>query len=182
LLKVVGETLVSAICHNYAIVRIAGVYGVNWSYPRQEQTTAGVGFGWLANYYVHRMRQGLPVYVLTEHVNIRANPSLASDVAEVLLAAALEGRQGTLHGCGRDGVSRLELAHAVAEEFDFDPRLVRAANARQMEARRRKGKMPAPRDSRLQVADSELRLNRTNAGLSEGLSEYRRQLESLERR
>jgi dTDP-4-dehydrorhamnose reductase len=182
LLKVVGETLVSTLCGDYAIVRIAGVYGVNWSYPFREQKQAGVGFGWLANYYVHRMAQGLPVDVWTDHVNVLANPSLASDVAEILLTVAFQGQQGILHGCGRDGVSRLKLAQAVADRFGYDPGLVRVASPEQMEALKPKGMMPAPRDSRLQIAGSESRLNRTVVGITDGLTMYRRQLESLERR
>jgi dTDP-4-dehydrorhamnose reductase len=182
LLKTVEETLVSSLCDDFAIVRIAGVYGVNWSFPFAEQKEAGVGFGWLANYYVRRMGQGEPVHVWTDHVNVLANPSLASDVAEVLLTAACQGQQGILHGCGRDGVSRLELAQAVADQFGYEPGLVREASPAQLESLRLKPGMPAPRDSRLQVTSSESRLNRANMGLRDGLAEYGRQLESLERR
>jgi dTDP-4-dehydrorhamnose reductase len=45
LLKVVGETIISSVCEDYTIVRIAGVYGPNWSCPSYEQIEAGVGFG-----------------------------------------------------------------------------------------------------------------------------------------
>ena len=178
----VGETLVSSHCKDYAIVRIAGVYGPNWSYPSHMQTEAGLGFGWLANYYVHRLSQGKPVAVWTDYVNVLASPSLASDIAGVLLSLAYGDQQGIFHGCGRDGVSRLELARAVAETFGYDSKLVRAATAEEMDAGRLRGKLSAPRDSRLRVAESEARLNRTNMGLCEGLEEYRRQLQDLQRK
>jgi dTDP-4-dehydrorhamnose reductase len=180
LLKTVGETLVSSRCEDYAIVRIAGVYGPNWSYPSQVQTEAGVGFGWLVNYYAHHLSQGKPVAVWTDHVNVRASPSLASDVADVLLTLACEEQQGIFHGCGRGGVSRLELAQAVAVAFDFDRKLVRAATPEEMDVGHLRGKLSAPRDSRLQVAGTEERLDRINMGSVEGLDEYRRQLQDLQ--
>jgi dTDP-4-dehydrorhamnose reductase len=178
-LKAVGETLVSSLCEDYAIARIAGVYGPNWSYPGYEQKEEGPGFGWLPNYFVYRLSRGQPVTVWTEHLNLLANPSLASDVADALLTIAGQDQRGLFHCCGRDSVSRLELARAVAETFGYDVGLVRAASAQEMDAARLRGKLPPPRDSRLQVAGSEARLGRTNLGLREGLAEYRRQLEQI---
>lgn len=176
-LKVVGETLVSSLCPNYAIARTAGVYGPNWSDPGYEQREAGVGFGWLPNYFVYRLSRGEPVTVWTDYVNTQATPSLASDVAEGLLVLAGSDQQGIFHCCGREEVSRLELAQATAEVFGFDPDLVRAASPAEMEASRLTGKLNAPRDSRLQVAATEARLGRRHLNIHEGLAEYRRQLE-----
>ena len=177
----IGETLVSSRCEDYAIVRIAGVYGPNWSFPGHVQTEVGVGFGWLANHYVHCLSQGKRVAIWTDHVNVCASPSLASDVARVLLILAHGQQRGIFHGCGRDGVSRLELAQAVASAFEFDPTLVRAATLQEMDVGRLRGKLSAPRDSRLLVATTEARLNRTNMGLVGGLAVYRRQLQGLQR-
>lgn len=175
-LKVVGETLVASLCEDYAVVRIAGVYGTNWSYPSHEQQEEGLGFGWLVNHYVYRMSRGEPVVVWTDYVNVLANPSLASDVADALLTIARQDRRGLFHCCGRDSVSRLELAQAVAEVFGYDKELVRPASTAEIDVTRLQGKLAAPRDSRLKVAGSEARLGRVNLGLREGLEEYRRQL------
>ena len=180
-LKTIGETIVSSVCQDSAVVRIAGVYGPNWSDPDYEPTE-GVGFGWLVNSYVHRLSRGQPVVVWTDHVNVWANPSLASDVADALLTIAREDQRGLFHGCGRDSVSRLQLAQAVADVFGFDRNLVRAATPEEMDIRRLQGKLTAPYDSRLSVAESETRLGRTNLGLIAGLQEFRRQLEKLGRK
>ncbi len=179
-LKAIGETIVSSVCDDSAVVRIAGVYGVNWSDPEYEPTE-GVGFGWLVNHYVYRLSRGIPVVVWTDHVNVWANPSLASDVADALLTIASEDQRGLFHCCGRDSVSRLELAQAVADMFGFDRTLVRAAQPEEMDLSRLQGKLTAPYDSRLSVAESERRLGRTNLGLIAGLEEFRRQLEKLGR-
>jgi dTDP-4-dehydrorhamnose reductase len=179
LLKAVGEALVLALCENSAVVRIAGVYGPNWSDPSYEAREAGVGFGWLANHFVYRLGHGEPVSVWTDHVNVLGNPSLASDVADALLSIAHQEHRGLFHCCGRDAVSRLELARTVAAVFGFDPHLVRAAKPEEMSPGQLSGKLTAPRDSRLQVSRSEARLGRTNLGLVRGLEEYRCQLEEI---
>ncbi|MEW5961155.1 MAG: NAD(P)-dependent oxidoreductase [Chloroflexota bacterium] len=176
-LKVLGETLVSTLCPNYAIARTAGVYGLNWSDPDHEQKEEGIGFGWLPNYFVYRLSRGEPVAVWTDHVNILATPSLAGDVAEALLTLAYNDQGGIFHCCGREPVSRLELAQAVAEVFGFEPRLVRAALPHEMKVSGLVGKLTAPHDSRLKVTATETRLGRHHLGVREGLAEYRRQLE-----
>lgn len=176
-LKAIGETLVSSLCPNYAIARTAGVYGPNWSDPGYEQREEGIGFGWLPNYFVYRLKRAEPVVVWTDYVNIWSTPSLASDVAEGLLALAGSDQQGIFHCCGREEVTRLELAQATAEVFGFDSGLVRAASPAEMDASRLVGKLNAPRDSRLQVAATEARLKRRHLNIREGLAAYRLQLE-----
>jgi dTDP-4-dehydrorhamnose reductase len=136
----------------------------------------------LINYYVQFLSQGIRVPVWTDLVNVRANPSLASDVADALLVVAQGDQQRIFHGCSRDGVSRLKLAQAVAEAFSHDRGLVREATAEEMDARHLGGKLSVSRDSRLRVADGETRLTRTNLGLGDGLGEYRRQPKDLQRR
>jgi dTDP-4-dehydrorhamnose reductase len=180
-LKAIGETIVSTLCQDYAVVRIAGVYGPNWSDPTYQPAAPGVGFGWLANSFVYRLSHGEAVAVWTDHVNVFANPSLASDIADALLAIAYQDQVGLFHCCGRDNVSRLELAQAVADAFGYDRGLVRAATPEEMDTGRLQGKLTAPRDCRLRVADSEARLNRINVGLARGLEEFRRQLEVIEK-
>jgi dTDP-4-dehydrorhamnose reductase len=96
-LKAIGETLVSSLCQDYAVVRIAGVYGPNWSDPTYQPAEPGVGFGWLANSFVYRLSRGEAVAVWTDHVNLFANPSLASDIADALLAIAYQDQVGLFH-------------------------------------------------------------------------------------
>jgi len=178
-LKVLGETIVSSLCPNYVIARTAGVYGPNWSDPDHAQKEAGVGFGWLPNYFVYRLSRGESVTVWTDYLNLFTSPSLASDVADALLTIAYQDHQGIFHCCGHEGVSRLELAQAVAEVFGYERGLVRAASDEEMDVAELVGKLLAPRDSRLHVANSETRLGRNYLSLREGLAEYRRQLEQI---
>ena len=178
-LKAIGETIVASVCDDYVNVRIAGVYGPNWSFPQAETTEELHGMGWLANYYVYQLRRGLPLALWSKHMNVYANPSLASDVADVLLTVVVQDQRGLFHGCGRDSVSRLELARAVADAFELDGSLVRAATDDEMDLSLLEGELSPPLDSRLRVAQTEARLGRVNVGLREGLREYRRQLEEI---
>jgi dTDP-4-dehydrorhamnose reductase len=174
-LKAMGEALVASICPNYAIVRIAGVFGINWASPFYEQTSEGIGFGWLVNYYYYRLNRGEPLAVWTKHYNILGNPTFVGDIAARLLHIATEHQQGLLHVCGRESVSRLELARAVAKTFEFSPALIRGATEEEMDVQRLAGKLSAPQDSRLAYGRSETALGKPFLSLEQGLAEYRRQ-------
>jgi dTDP-4-dehydrorhamnose reductase len=175
-LKVVGETLVASLCPDSAVARAAGVYGINWAEPAYSPQEEPLGLGWLANYCAGRLAQGRTVAPWSDYVNVRGNPTLASDLADVLLELAAKSERGLFHCCGRDSVTRLELAQGVAAAFGFDPALVRAATPEEMDRRLLAGKLPAPYDSRLQCGQSQERLGRNLLGLPEGLSRFCRQL------
>ena len=179
-MKVVGETLVASLCEDYAVARIAGVYGPNWSFPSYEQTEEDFGFGRLADYLVHRLSRCQPVVIWTKHVNVRANPTLASDIGDAVLTICSQNQKGIFHCCGRDSVTRLELAEAVGEVFDFDKALIQAASEQEMaDLGRFEGRRKPPEDTRLEVAYTEARLGRVNAGVYDGLEQFRRQLTEL---
>ena len=182
LLKTVGETLVRALCDDYAIARLPGVQGINWAAAdfNLEHRSEGIGFGSLANYFRSRLSQGLPVAVWDHRYNQLDNPILASDLAELLLTVATGEHRGVFHLCGRTSVTRLELAQLVAETFGYDPALVRPATDAEMDERLLDGVLIAPRDTRLQFAHSEAQLGRTFPALRDGLRTFRRQVEMIE--
>jgi dTDP-4-dehydrorhamnose reductase len=182
LLKTVGETLVRSLCDNFAIARLSGVQGINWSAPEfnLDQSEEGIGFGSLANHFHYRLSRGLPVVVWSEYFNQNDNPIEASDLADLLLTIATGDHRGIFHTCGRDSVSRLELAQLTADVFGFDRALVRAAQAEEMDLRRLAGKLTAPRDSRLQFTHSEKRLGHAYPRLRDGLSRFRSYVEQIQ--
>ena len=74
-------------------------------------------------------------------------------------------------------MTRLEVAEAVGEVFDFDKALIRPASEQEMaDLSRFEGRRKPPEDTRLEVAYTEARLNRVNAGMYDGLEQFRRQL------
>ncbi len=117
LLKVVGETIVDTIGIDYGIARIAAVYGRNWSFPDWTPAERVEGFGTLPNWMLEHLRQGGEVVEWTDHVNVMANPTLASDCADAMMAMYLSKQHGVFHCAGRDYVTRVELGQAVAKAF-----------------------------------------------------------------
>ncbi len=53
------------------------------------------------------------------------NPTLASDLARLLLEMMERGAEGTWHVAGRDRVSRFDFAVALARAFGLDKNLIR---------------------------------------------------------
>jgi dTDP-4-dehydrorhamnose reductase len=183
LLKTVGETLVRSLCDNYAIARLSGIQGINWSAAdfNLHHEKEGIGVGSLANYFWYRLSRSQPVVVWSERYSQFDNPIVASDLADMLLIIATGDHQGIFHTCGRDSVSRLELARLVAEVFEYDQSFVRPATPEEMDYSLLEGVLPAPSDSRLQFAESEARLGNPYPSLVDGLQEFRRQVEQVQR-
>lgn len=174
LLKVVGETIVSAMGIDYGIARIAAVYGRNWSFPDWVPKERVMGFGTLPNWMLEQLRRGGEVVEWTDYVNVEANPTLASDCADAMLAIYDRGLQGVFHCCGRDCVTRVELGRQVALAFGQDVSKVRAATAEEMDPSILGG--PLPRRTCLDVSETERLLGRTNLGLVEGLQVWKQQM------
>jgi dTDP-4-dehydrorhamnose reductase len=110
---------------NYAVGRIAGVYGENIAVRSLTRRDQGLGFE-LANYVIRRLRENKPAGIwMGPKANDVSNPTLASDAADMLLRLARHDKNGIYHCMGSDSISRLEFALLIAEVFDFDPALVK---------------------------------------------------------
>lgn len=178
LLKVVGETVVNTIGIDYGIARIAAVYGRNWSFPNWTSDGRVTGFGSLPNWMLQALREGEEIVEWTDHINTEANPTLASDCADAMLAICEKGVQGTFHCCGRDSVNRVELGRQVALAFGLDAYKVRAATVEEMEKIGHEDGYgpPVPRRTCLRVAQTEQILSRTNVGLEQGLQRWKQEM------
>jgi dTDP-4-dehydrorhamnose reductase len=176
LLKVVGETIVNSIGIDYAIARIAAVYGRNWSFPDWKPKERVTGFGTLPNWMLEALRRGEVVVEWTDHVNIEANPTLASDCADAMMAICVKNLQGTFHCCGRDCCSRVALGRHVARTFGLDESRVRGATQAEMDLSHMEGRSPLPLRSCLDVSETERRLGRRNLGIEEGFEKWKRQM------
>ena len=173
LLKVVGETIVNSIGIDYGIARIAAVYGRNWAFPDWVPAERVTGFGTLPNWYVEALGRGEEIVEWTKYINIEANPTLASDCADAMMAIWDRKVQGVFHCCGRDYMNRVELARHVAKAFDFDTSRIRAATEEEMDPGLEK--YPLPPRSCLDVAQTERILQRTNLGIEESLEVWKRE-------
>jgi dTDP-4-dehydrorhamnose reductase len=111
---------------NYAIARLAAVYGINYAIPSMTRWEQGVGYGDLPNYYVDRFTKKQPVEVWTDGTNEEANPTLATDGADMVLRLALRDEKGIFHCFGCEPINRLNLAERVAEVFNGDKSLIQS--------------------------------------------------------
>ncbi len=109
---------------SYGIGRLAGIYGLNYSNPSLLRKENGLGFD-LGNYVIDQLSRGLIAEIWTgPKVNEVAHPTLASDGAEMLLRLAEHDENGIFHCWGSEAVSRLQLAHHLADLFAVDHALI----------------------------------------------------------
>jgi dTDP-4-dehydrorhamnose reductase len=120
-LKAASELVVSERARKGSVARISGVQGAA-SGPRQQDH----GFGYFVASLVGALRAGKPFTVWeADTINMRATPTLASDVGELLWRMLERERTGIHHCCGGESVTRAELARATVRAFDLDPSLLR---------------------------------------------------------
>jgi dTDP-4-dehydrorhamnose reductase len=106
------------------VARIAGVQGVHRARPRTPREQ-DAGFGYLVASAVEAIRAGRRFTVWDDpRLNTVATPTLATDAAELILAALEQRVTGTLHCVGGEHVDRVSLARRAVAAFDLDPGLL----------------------------------------------------------
>ncbi|HEY7341805.1 MAG TPA: SDR family oxidoreductase [Ktedonobacterales bacterium] len=152
--KLDGERAIATVCGSdtpYAIVRTALVYGLG---RRANFVT------WLAG----ELRAGRRVRIVRDQFN---TPTIADDLAAVLLWLAEQERTGIYHAAGPDLVGRHEWALAIANHFDLDTSLIDWVSSAELA-------QPAPRPLRSGLTCARL-LAEPDAprlrGIASGLSE-----------
>jgi len=178
ILKVVGETVVQSIYKNYAIARVSGLYGINYAI-RTHIPEKPYGFGSLSNYFLHKLQVGEEIKEWTDYINIKANPTLASDAAKVLINICIKDQTGIFHCSGRECTTRVELAKKVAKIFGFDEQLISTAFKDKNDLKKWiGGNLRLPKETCLDTTETEEKLNRKNLGIEEGLIEFKKEIES----
>jgi dTDP-4-dehydrorhamnose reductase len=117
-LKVASEQV--ALENGGAVARVSGVNGHHWARPtnpRQQDP----GFGYFVASIVDALQAGKAFTVWeADNINMKASPSLAAMCGTVMRAISDQGKQGTFHCCGRDAVTRRELAELTIEVFELN--------------------------------------------------------------
>lgn len=177
ILKVVAETVVQLICKDYGIARVSGVYGINWAIPTQIPEKP-YGFGSLANYFLHKLQIGEEIKDWTDYINIKANPTLVSDAAKALIDIYVKGQIGIFHCSGRECTTRIKLAKKVAKIFGFDEQLISTSfRDRNDLSEWIGGNLRLPKETCLDVTETEKKLNRKNIGIKDGLIKFKKEIE-----
>jgi dTDP-4-dehydrorhamnose reductase len=125
-LKAASELVVLERAHEATVARIAGVMGTHRARPEPPRTQ-DAGFGYFVAALADALARGEAFTVWEgEDINMYATPSLASHSAELIVLLAERRTTGVFHCCGREAVTRMELARAAAEVFGLDHGLLRS--------------------------------------------------------
>jgi dTDP-4-dehydrorhamnose reductase len=157
-----------------AVARISGVNGLHRARPdspRQQDP----GFGYFVASLVESLGRGEPFTVWeADNINMVATPSLASDSADLILRIGDRGLTGVFHCCGRDAMSRMELARMACEVFELEPGLLRSGppDPRAMPA------APIPYDTSITAPRTSRLLDHDPASVRELLMRFRDEYES----
>jgi dTDP-4-dehydrorhamnose reductase len=175
-LKVVGETMLAARCSDWAVARVAGVNGVPWA--RQSLTLSqNAGLGNLALAVGSALGQDRPFALWQGAVNDRGNPTLATEIGEMIMRIIEMDLCGIFHCCGGQTATRLELAEATARVFGLDAGLIHCTSPDAHDPASLTG-IPVPRDTRLDFGSTAERLEYQPVDLDEALHQLRQQLET----
>lgn len=143
-MKLSTEMATLSLANRGSVARISGVNGKHRMrldfVPTQNQ-----GFGNFVTAAVDTLLRGDVFEVWTGDVTEIANPSHASDCAEMILRIAERDLDGVYHCCGSEAVGRVELARMVATALALPPNQVVERGDLPTDGRHR----PIPRDSSL---------------------------------
>ena len=127
-----------------------------------------------ALWLIQNLEQKLPVRVVDDQIG---NPTLADDLAYVIVSAMELGRTGIYNVAGRDIMSRYEFARVLARVFGFDAGLITPIKTLVL-------RQPAPRPlkSGLITLKAEVELGFKPSTVEQGLTILKSQLARSDRR
>lgn len=154
-----GEVAVEAMARNFAIARTAVVYG----WPQAARTNFGAWlYGALSQKNEARLFEDQFV-----------SPSLADNVAEMLVELGERKLTGTWNIAGAEVVSRVELGHAFCDAFGFDKGLVVPTKLAALNLA-----SPRPLHSGLVVEKAQRELETKPLGIVEQLARFKASIEA----
>ncbi|MFM7217650.1 MAG: SDR family oxidoreductase [Bacteroidota bacterium] len=117
--KLDGEQAVITACDSWAIIRTIIIYGVVDDNSRSNVVL------WALN----NLRAGKPINVINDQFR---SPTLAEDLAEACIEAALRRSQGIFHCSGRETMCILDMVRIVVDYFGLDHSLVKPVSSAEL--------------------------------------------------
>jgi dTDP-4-dehydrorhamnose reductase len=155
LTKLMGERNVEKLCESFAILRTSVLYGTHPKKPN------------FVKWVIAALAQGNPLNVVEDHYN---SPTLADNLAEVIIEAVKTRIRGVYHASGSERISRYDLALKAAEAFNFDATLVRPIRMSEVKAWIAK----RPKDSSLCADEIQREIGVKLLDVTQGLMEMKR--------
>jgi dTDP-4-dehydrorhamnose reductase len=155
--KLIGERVIEALDVNHIIARTAVLYG-----------RGGAGKRPFIMWVLENLRAGKEINIVIDQFN---NPTLADNLAEILLKLYEKDAVGLFHTVGRDNVSRYELAQRVTEIWGLDRNLIKPITTPEL-------RQAAPRPRKLELSTHKLQrlLGVVPVGIEEGLKIVKEQM------
>ncbi len=123
--KLEAEKAVAAAGIPYFIARPAVIYGWNPGELAGLKSSSGKPMNFVI-WALMKLRNGEEIRAVTDQYS---QPTLADNLAEVLLAMASSNLHGTYHTAGKSCMNRYDFTVKIAEVFGFDKDLVKPAKS-----------------------------------------------------
>jgi len=164
LTKLEAEKAVAETCGNYVIARPSVIYSYVPSIRQESSSGKPLNFAmWLAQ----KLKNREPVKIVTDQYS---SPTLADDLAEILMKMANSEKTGTYHTAGRTRLSRYEFAVKIAKKLNFEEGLVAPTTTDQL-----KQAAERPMDSSLSIEKIEKDLALRMQTIDEALDKFAKQ-------
>jgi len=162
--KLEGEKAVAQICPNHVIARPSVIYGYVSSVQRESSSGKPLNFAiWLAQ----KLRNNEPVKIVNDQYS---SPTLADNLADIVLELTESGKTGTYHTAGKTRLSRHDFAVKIAQKLNFDQKLITPTETGQLKQLAKR-----PMDSSLKVEKIEKDLGVRMLTIDEALDRFREQ-------
>jgi len=147
--KLEGENQIKKLCKNHIILRTSVLYG--WHPWKQN----------FATWVINSLKQGNEISIVEDHFN---TPTLADNLAEIIIEALQKDLQGLYHASGSQKISRYEFAKEIAKTFNLDYSLIKPIKMSQLTTWIAK----RPKDSSLNINKIKGRLKTKLLNIHEG--------------
>jgi len=119
--KLEGERVVKEAGIDYAIARPSVIYGWNPSELAGLQSSSGKSVNFVV-WTINKLKKKEEINIVTDQYSC---PTLADNLAEVLLVLSKSAKQGIYHTAGKTCISRFDFAKKIAEAFELDADLIK---------------------------------------------------------
>lgn len=119
--KLEAEDVVREAAVDYAIARPSVIYGWNPGELAGLKSSSGKSMNFVI-WALGKLRKGETISIVTDQYS---SPTLADNLAEVLLVLSKSEKQGVYHTAGRTCLNRFDFAKEIAKVFELDGSLVK---------------------------------------------------------
>ncbi len=166
--KVEGERVVMEAGIEYAIARPSVIYGWNPNESAGFKSSSGKSMNFVL-WTINKLKRKEEISIVTDQYSC---PTLADNLAEVLLILSKSKKQGIYHTAGKSCINRYDFAKKIASTFDLDGGLIKPVTSdffRQVAER--------PKKCCLEVGKAERELGVRFLTAEQGLKKMKDQME-----